>query len=85
LAVLGSILTVYEFLRRECDPFSSAAVHLHNASVYAGSPRTNLKHPKNPWAKLGAAWGSLMVWKILSETVQVGVCAGVAVRGQANA
>lgn len=85
MAVLGSIVTTYEFLRHEHDHFSSAAVHLHNVSVYAGSPRTNLKHTKNSWIKLGAAWGGLVVRDTLSEIVQVGVCAGIAVRGQANA
>lgn len=68
-------MTVNEFLRRERDFFSSVAVHLHSVSAYAGSPRTNPKHSKHPWIKLGAARGSLVDRDIFWKIVQVGVCA----------
>lgn len=62
-----------EFLRCERDFSLSAAFHLHNASIHAGSPRTNPKHSKHLWIKLGVAWGSLVGRDVSWEIMRVGV------------
>jgi hypothetical protein len=78
LARLGSVMMLIEFLRRERDSPLSAAIHLHSASVYAGSPRTSPKNFKHPWIKLGVA-----SWKEAFSGIscRLALALGVAVRG----